>query len=238
MSRLRTIKPEFWSDPIIISCSRDARLLFVGMWNFADDYGNIEANSLQIKCLVYPADNINIDPLLAELEDPKKKLIIKYKVDGREFYHIRTFLTHQRIDHPSKPRCPSFDSQAIVAPEAQDGELFDEPLKQFKQSKKSPSFNPNFKRYFEEFWEIYPLKLGKKRAHRHFDAQIKTSKDLENLHFALEIYLKHLKKNQWKKPQQGNTFINNHTDWLEFEEPKKLSETDQRLKEAYERRKK
>jgi len=135
VSRLRTIKPEFWSDPVVLSCKRDSRLLFIGIWNFCDDQANIEASPFQIKCLVFPADNINIEPLLKDLEelkmipgsDIKKRLLIKYKVDGTEYYHVPGFLKHQRIDHPSKPRCPAYSPELAITPQAQDGELFNQP---------------------------------------------------------------------------------------------------------------
>lgn len=39
MARIRTIKPEFWTAEQVMELSRDARLLFIGMWNFCDDAG-------------------------------------------------------------------------------------------------------------------------------------------------------------------------------------------------------
>jgi len=39
MARIRTIKPEFWVSEQVGECSPNARLLFIGMWNFCDDRG-------------------------------------------------------------------------------------------------------------------------------------------------------------------------------------------------------
>ena len=36
MARNRMIKPEFWSSETLMSISRDARLTFIGIWNFCD----------------------------------------------------------------------------------------------------------------------------------------------------------------------------------------------------------
>ena len=47
MARIRTIKPQFWDDLKIGRLSRDARLLYIGLWNFADDLGVV------IACLLY-----------------------------------------------------------------------------------------------------------------------------------------------------------------------------------------
>ena len=236
MSRLRTIKPEFWSNPSVLCRLIEARLLFIGMWNFCDDQGNIEASPFQIKCLVFPAENINIEPLLKDLEELKKipgtdlkeRLIIKYKVDGKEYYHIPGFIKHQRIDHPSKPRCPAYSPELAVMPQVQDGELFNQPSNEPPPSNKS-GLSENA---FRLFWEQYPNKAGKKRAILHFKAQIKTVKNFKNLELALKNYLKHLarKENNWKTPQNGDTFVNNHTDWIDFKEPSSSKSNTGKLK--------
>ena len=237
MGRIRTIKPEFWTDPNVMACSFEARLLYIGIWNFADDQGNIEAHPLKIKCLIFPADNLNVVPLLKELEDPKKKLIIRYEAEDQEWLHVRTFNKHQRIDHPSKPKCPLYDPSLALAPEAQDGDLF---LKINKSKKTTPEKkkSPGIPQYaFEEFWEAYPNKLGKKRATKFFNTHIKAPEDLDDIYTALDNYEAHLAKNPWKKTQHGDTFINNYEDWIDFKEPSelKLSEADKKMREAYEK---
>ena len=44
MARNRIIKPEFWSDAKVGRLSFGARLLYIAMWNFADDCGTISAS--------------------------------------------------------------------------------------------------------------------------------------------------------------------------------------------------
>ena len=39
MARIRSIKPQFWTSEQIADCSSNARLLFIGLWNFCDDCG-------------------------------------------------------------------------------------------------------------------------------------------------------------------------------------------------------
>ena len=107
MSRIRTIKPDFWTDPELSECSMSARLLFIGLWNFADDYGNLEAHPLKVKAQVFPLDKIKIEPLLKELEN--QKFIILYSASARNYYHIRNFQKHQKINRPSNPTCPIFN---------------------------------------------------------------------------------------------------------------------------------
>ncbi|KKK60207.1 hypothetical protein LCGC14_3026700, partial [marine sediment metagenome] len=40
MARIRTVKPDFWTSEDVAAVSRNARLLFIGLLNFADDVGN------------------------------------------------------------------------------------------------------------------------------------------------------------------------------------------------------
>lgn len=52
MARIRTVKPEFWTDEKIVECSIPARLLFIGLFNFADDKGCLERSPKRIKIVV------------------------------------------------------------------------------------------------------------------------------------------------------------------------------------------
>jgi hypothetical protein len=106
MARIRTIKPEFWSDDTVTECSLSARLLFIGMWNFADDAGNLDRSHKQIKTRVFPIDNINCEPLIQELLT--QGLIVEYSVEGQKYLHIPGFAKHQLINRPSKPVVPPF----------------------------------------------------------------------------------------------------------------------------------
>ena len=56
MSRIRTVKPEFWTSEQIIACSPIARLLFIGLWNFCDDNGVHPASYIRLKAEVFPPD--------------------------------------------------------------------------------------------------------------------------------------------------------------------------------------
>lgn len=102
MPRIRTIKPKFWDDIKLSKVSRDARLLFIGMWNFADDLGVIIADSTWLKSKIFPYDKLDdeIDVWLQELMEYKFIINLIYK--SEKFFVIRTFDKHQRIDKPNK----------------------------------------------------------------------------------------------------------------------------------------
>ena len=59
MGRIRTIKPEFWTSEQIMECSPNARLLFIGIWNFCDDAGIHPASPKTLKAEIFPSDDIS-----------------------------------------------------------------------------------------------------------------------------------------------------------------------------------
>ena len=104
MARIRTIKPEMWTDERLTECSVSARLLFIGMLNFADDNGNMRNSPKRLKMQVFPADSIETAPLLGELL--AQGVVVEYSVDGESYLHIKGFRKHQVINRPSKTDIP------------------------------------------------------------------------------------------------------------------------------------
>jgi hypothetical protein len=104
VARIRTIKPEFWTDDKVVQVSFPARLLFIGLWNFADDSGNLENSPVQIKMRILPADSVSVPPLLQELTSVG--LLREYAVNGKNYLNIPGFTSHQVINKPSKTRLP------------------------------------------------------------------------------------------------------------------------------------
>ena len=110
MARIRSIKPEFWTDQAVGECSPSARLLFVATWTFADDKGNLDRSARQLKAQAFPYDAVDCEPLLQELL--RAGLLLEYDVDGKKFLHIKNFDKHQKIDKESKPRFPVYVDSA------------------------------------------------------------------------------------------------------------------------------
>lgn len=90
-----------------MECSLNARLLFIGTWSFADDYGNLERSSKQLKARIFPADNLDCEPLVLDLI--ANGLLVEYSADGKKYLHIRGFRKHQVINRPGKPQCPLYE---------------------------------------------------------------------------------------------------------------------------------
>ena len=68
MAKIRGFKPDLWTDEDFVEVSPFARLLWMGMWNFACDNGHLADKSKQIKMRVLPTDDVNCAELLRELE--------------------------------------------------------------------------------------------------------------------------------------------------------------------------
>ncbi|HHN8541610.1 hypothetical protein KDV70_23210 [Citrobacter cronae] len=127
MARIRTIKPEFWTNEKIVECSFEARLMFIGMFNFADDKGNLVRSPKRIKMQIFPADMIDCEPLIKELS--LAGLISEYSVNGVEYIHIDGFSKHQKINRPSATTIPTpeevADSSRKPAPNYMYGSVSD-----------------------------------------------------------------------------------------------------------------
>lgn len=101
MARIRTIKPEYWTSEQVMSCSRDARLLFIGMWNFCDDGGNHPASAMTLKAEVVPGDAVSAVTVMQWVDELiEQGLLAEYEVDGKEYWHVTGWF-HQRIDQPT-----------------------------------------------------------------------------------------------------------------------------------------
>lgn len=108
MARIRTVKPDFWTDAAVGECSVSARLLLIASLNFADDYGGLDRSAKQLKAQAFPYDNIDCEPLVQELI--RNGLFVEYEVNGRKYLHIKGFRKHQKVENPAKPRIPLYES--------------------------------------------------------------------------------------------------------------------------------
>lgn len=113
--RIRSIKPEFWTDSVIVQLPYEARLLFIGLWNTADDHGWIEDEPDRIKLQILPVDSVDIEATL-DLLVATNLLERRLFEDGSAWFYIRNWKKHQRVDHPSKPRCPDVPSRKLAIP--------------------------------------------------------------------------------------------------------------------------
>jgi hypothetical protein len=65
MPKIRGVKPDYWTDEDIVDLSIPARLLFIGLWNYACDNGHLQDKPKQIKMRIFPGDDVNATELCA-----------------------------------------------------------------------------------------------------------------------------------------------------------------------------
>jgi hypothetical protein len=110
MARIRSAKPEFWTDPVMCSLPRDVRFTFKGLWEVsADDYGRFLADARMVKSQVWPLDDDittkKVDGWLTILASLGR--IQLYEVHGVRYGAIVNWSKHQRVSHPSPSRFPT-----------------------------------------------------------------------------------------------------------------------------------
>lgn len=89
-----------------MACSREARLLFIGMWNFADDLGHIPNAPLTLKAQIFPGDDLTVENVRRMLDElSTNSLLSSYRVEKKDYFTI-TGWHHQKIDRPQKPKYP------------------------------------------------------------------------------------------------------------------------------------
>lgn len=146
MARIRTIKPEFWTHAQIVECSTNARLLFIGLWNFCDDAGRHPLALKQIKAEIFPADPFDPDTIRRMIDElSSNDLITIYTVENKEYLSVNGW-HHQKIDrgNPAKYPGPEEGTRRMIVERSsresiKEGSLIDTSLRSVSISDKPKS---------------------------------------------------------------------------------------------------
>lgn len=105
MARMRSVKPEFWTDPDLAELSRDARLLYIGLWNLSDEHGRVRGDARYLKGQLFAYDDDltphAVDSLVAQLDTAGKA--VRYEAEGRAYLFLPTLARHQRLEPDKVP---------------------------------------------------------------------------------------------------------------------------------------
>lgn len=203
MARIRSLKPEYWTDRKLARLSRDARLLYLSMWNQADEHGRLHGDARFIKghCLPYE-DDLNLDDvnrLVAELAEHGR--VIRYTTDGDPYLYLPKLSHHQRLephksasrlpappdaDQPGEPDTPDDDPPGRSAQSPDDPRQGAEPIvvQQVAGSREqvagsrvssSPLRDDAPPAGFDAFWDEYPRRVGKQDALKAYRKALKTT---------------------------------------------------------------
>ena len=210
MPRIRYLKPEFFSDEDLAELPFQARLTFAGLWCYADKAGRLEDRPKFLKAMIFPYDNVDMEKQLDMLSNGKHEngmpFIQRYKANGSKLIQIIKWDKHQKPHHTEKesnfPPAPplmgmekgmgmGMEKQHEASTELKNGDLH----------VKERLLEGDFK----TFWNLYPLrngkKVGKKECEDYFRENIKPE-DLNQLIIATGNYTnsKTAKDNYAKDP--------------------------------------
>jgi hypothetical protein len=111
MARIRTIKPEFWTDAKTGTLSEMAKCLFLGILNHADDYGVATLSIPEWRAKVFPYHSVSTHGVLMQVltdELLARGLLIAFShtaenSDPQQYVWVKNFERHQIVNRPSKP---------------------------------------------------------------------------------------------------------------------------------------
>ncbi len=106
MPRIRTIKPEFWSDEKLAKCAPLTRLVFLGIISQADDAGRLIDSVKLIDGALFPETDDSCKESLEILA--RLSRILRYESSsGQRLIQIVGWSKHQKVEHPSRHVLPA-----------------------------------------------------------------------------------------------------------------------------------
>ena len=215
MARIRSIKPEFFTDEDLGRLSPCHRLTFEGLWCYADKEGRLKDRPGYLKTMTLPYDNIDFESILNDLcknsTGRGKPFITRYSVNNDNYIQINNFKEHQRPHHTEKdsilPANTPIDNVLAtvtprINPEGKEAVLKEEGMVIGKGKRKRREYPANF----ERLWIIHP-KGGKDAACKAMEKFFPDEEELARWVEKLEAYKKTVK---WKEDISPNmsTWIN------------------------------
>lgn len=116
MARIRSIKPEFFISEDVAALTMFERVLFIGLWCYADDEGRGNADPRLVRADLFPLDDDVTVEMVADgintLHRRGQVVLYEASRESREASGTRRYLSivgwdHQKISHPSKSKLPA-----------------------------------------------------------------------------------------------------------------------------------
>lgn len=114
MARIRSIKPEFWTDSLMVQMPLIARLLYIALWTAADDHGYIPDEPDRLAMELMPReDTLEVDAAL-QLLIASGRIDVLRAPDGTTFMQVTKWSNHQRPSHPAQSKISREGSRKLV----------------------------------------------------------------------------------------------------------------------------
>lgn len=101
------IDPNIWTSEDVSKLDMIERLLLIGMFSNADDFGKGRANPIYLRSTIFPYDDIPVEVIQKGLDKISKMInIVFYEVDGSKYYKFTHWDTWQTVQKPQESRIP------------------------------------------------------------------------------------------------------------------------------------
>lgn len=214
MARIRTIKPEFWTNEELAETSEAARLLAIGLLNHSDDEGYFKAHQSLIKAVVFPLTepSMSIHECLKQLSIAGYLRLFKGS-DGKEYGKVINFESHQRVNRPTESKIKKLDTFTECSLKTHGKLTEDSPpeRKGKEQGKEGTNVPPDggtsdYTDEFEQAWKAYPKRhtsSNKKATYKQWKARLNNGFTVEDMTQGIERYFKFCKA----EGQLGTKFV-------------------------------
>jgi hypothetical protein len=101
--RKRMIDPSIWTNRKFLRLSDKEKILFIGLFSIADDYGKLWYDLLSIKAAIFPCDNLSQEDLSKAI---KKLHDLKLIISDEKVIKIHGWKHHQSVPKPSSSSIP------------------------------------------------------------------------------------------------------------------------------------
>ena len=222
MARSRNIKPGFFSNEHLAEVDFATRLLFIGMWTEADREGRLEDRPRRLKMALFPADNVDIEKMLADLDH--LGFITRYTVGSFNAIQIVNWAKHQNPhlkeakstipEMPEPEHCPVKVGASTMQALGENSSFPADSLSSDSGFLIPDSLPPSpapvvVEDLFPKFWKLYPRKVGKDKAEKAW-AKLKVDPDLFDL--MVKALGKQVLTPEWIKDK--GQFIPHPSTWL------------------------
>jgi len=210
-----------WASGQFSRLSKEGRLLYIGMITLGDDDGRLKGSAALIRSQIFPYDDdvkvADVARWLKEIE--AQKLVVKYDVDGEEYFFHPKWEEYQQIREDRRREshipAPSFDFPPVSTIGQPSGNQTGSktPLKISKDKKSKDNTNTlTSDNAFVAFWEKYPNKVGKKAAWKAWQKVDITPELIAKIMTALDAAKK---SPQWSK--DDGRYIPHPATWINGE---------------------
>jgi hypothetical protein len=165
--RIRTIKPEFWTHPVMSRLDDATRLLAIGLLNLADDEGFFFADERLIRSALRPFDDDSsiVRRSIEKLAKAGYIGVREHDSHGPVGFVV-SFADHQRVDRPKPSSIKDLYDSTINRRMIDDESLLEGKGREGNREGKGTGKVSTSTEGFDEFWSAYPKKTGRGDAEK------------------------------------------------------------------------